>query len=245
MSSVLPDAVGRMPAVVMTQAYKKQGLHLLKSTFPLLSVASIRKVYDHVEFQFTAAYVILVNMYRHLGKPEFDRCVLEVAPFLLGTKWAWKIQIELRKPRKVTCVGVDDPILRQELLTFDAVIAKVNANFERQVEVASLLTLKDPPPLAPDIITLECVCCFGDYPIEESCQCKDGHLFCCSCIRGYVQEEVFGKNSCDLRCLSMESCALGFSNATLEKALPAKVLANYHKLVYQKGVEAAGVENLV
>jgi hypothetical protein len=42
----------------------------------------------------------------------------------------------------------------------------------------------------------------------------------------------------------MDGCALGFSDAMLKKALPAKVLVNFNKLVYRKGVEAADVDNL-
>jgi hypothetical protein len=242
MSNVAPDAAGRMPADVMTQAYKKQALHLLKCSFHLLSVASIRKVYAHVKFRFLPANEILSSISLLANRPNFDRHILQVAPFLLGTEPA--IQIVLKTPRKVVHVGVRDPILRQEVNNMHA--AKENSKSGRHVAVAKVpsVTLKDPPPLAPAIITLECVCCFGDYPIEEICQCEDGHLFCCSCVRGYVQEEVFGKNSCELHCLSMDGCALGFSDAMLKKALPAKVLVNFNKLVYRKGVEAADVDNL-
>ncbi len=38
----------------------------------------------------------------------------------------------------------------------------------------------------------ECGCCFSDYALGGMSQCNDGHLFCHSCIAGYVKEMVSG-----------------------------------------------------
>ncbi len=38
----------------------------------------------------------------------------------------------------------------------------------------------------------ECGCCFSDYAIGGMAQCNEGHLFCHTCVAGYVKEMVSG-----------------------------------------------------
>lgn len=80
MSDLVPDDVGSLPTTMSNKAYKKEVTDLLKCTFPRLSVASIRKVYNHVNFQFLPAHAILLSIPSHVDISDFNGCVLEVVP---------------------------------------------------------------------------------------------------------------------------------------------------------------------
>jgi len=51
------------------------------------------------------------------------------------------------------------------------------------------------------------------------CQCMDGHLFCCDCVKKYIEESVFGQGSPVLHCLDYETgCKAGFAESQLKCA---------------------------
>lgn len=48
----------------------------------------------------------------------------------------------------------------------------------------------------------ECGCCFDEVAASQLAQCSSGHLFCFECVGHYAKEELFGKGTVVLRCMS-------------------------------------------
>lgn len=69
---------------------------------------------------------------------------------------------------------------------------------------------------------IECQCCFCEWPLAAMVQCTEAHVFCASCLARYAKESVFGAGRATLSCMSTDDCPGLFSDAMLEKALPAK-----------------------
>jgi len=53
-----------------------------------------------------------------------------------------------------------------------------------------------------DEALFDCECCFSDeIKFAELVQCREGHLFCRDCVKGYVESVVGGIGKVDLRCM--------------------------------------------
>ena len=93
--------------------------------------------------------------------------------------------------------------------------------------------------------TIECGCCYGDFALEEMCQCQDGHLFCMECLQRYAQEQLFGQQKTELTCLATtEQCSSVFDRTQLERALPTKVMEKYDEASFLANLEKANIEGL-
>lgn len=104
----------------------------------------------------------------------------------------------------------------------------------------SMLDLLSPewkPPTEPEVT---CGCCFGDYPFEDMVQCTEGlHLFCGGCVSAYFNEEVYGNNRANCKCMSSEDCSGSYSYDMMQKALSPRLLKNFDELQYQAEVTTA------
>ena len=53
-----------------------------------------------------------------------------------------------------------------------------------------------------DEALFDCECCFSDeIKFAELVQCREGHLFCRDCVKGYVESVIGGIGKVDLRCM--------------------------------------------
>lgn len=93
--------------------------------------------------------------------------------------------------------------------------------------------------------TIECGCCYGDFALEEMCQCQDGHLFCTECLQRYAQEQLFGQQKTELLCLATtDECTAVFDRTQLLRALPVKVMEKYDEASFLANLEKANIEGL-
>ncbi len=53
-------------------------------------------------------------------------------------------------------------------------------------------------------VEVECGCCFGDYDVEETVECLEGHPFCNECVRRNA-EEALGHRESAITCMDASS----------------------------------------
>lgn len=115
-----------------------------------------------------------------------------------------------------------------------------NAAVGRILNVAK--ASQNPPPDEPEV---ECECCFDDCNFEDMVSCNHGHLFCTGCMTNYVNEQLFGKNRSELKCLSSEEgCDAGFSDVMLQKALSPSLCTKVNEHIYRSEVAKAHDDDL-
>jgi len=70
--------------------------------------------------------------------------------------------------------------------------------------------------------SLECACCFGDFAFEEVTHCGEGHIFCQSCVRHLLREQLFGESAGafkQLTCFSGGDCQSEFSATQIQRSI--------------------------
>ena len=98
---------------------------------------------------------------------------------------------------------------------------------------------------APVEAEVECECCFGDYPFEGMAQCDSGdHLFCQTCVRDYVREQLFGQDRNDFHCMSSDGCKSRFSKTVLTQALSPRLLKKVDEHTFRTEVSGAKMDDL-
>lgn len=97
---------------------------------------------------------------------------------------------------------------------------------------------------------VECECCFGDYPWEESVACADGHFFCHMCLIRSVQESVYGQGKslltahCSVRCLSSTAqppCTDSVPSDVLITVLPRELYNSLEDRTASENLEKSGL----
>jgi TRIAD3 protein (E3 ubiquitin-protein ligase RNF216) len=76
-------------------------------------------------------------------------------------------------------------------------------------------------------------------------QCADGHLFCATCLKRYVEETIFGAGKTVLYCMDANGCKERFPDSQLKKALPANVYQKMTERLQEEEIKKAGLDNLV
>ena len=101
---------------------------------------------------------------------------------------------------------------------------------------------KSPAPIEAQ---LTCECCYGDYAFEDMTQCDNGdHLFCRTCVRDYVREQLFGQDRNDFPCMSSDGCKSSFSSAVLEQALSPRLIQKVDEHRFRAEVSMAQMTDL-
>ena len=120
--------------------------------------------------------------------------------------------------------------------------------FETPVKAIVAVAALHPSPHkspAPAEAEIECECCFGEYPFEGMAQCDSGdHLFCQTCVRDYVREQLFGQDRSDFPCMSSDSCIASFSNTVLEQALSPRLFKKVAEHTFRTEVSGAKMDDL-
>ena len=89
---------------------------------------------------------------------------------------------------------------------------------------------------------LDCSCCYVPVEITTMIPCRDGHLFCITCVTQYAQNQIYGQASLgtcpvrkqpntELQCFHPEEqCMAGFSDTVLGKVLSKDAWKAYDQL---------------
>jgi hypothetical protein len=204
-----------------TEQYKAESMEMLKSQFPRISVVAIHTVFKHCSARYMDAYMLLTEVSEHiLGVPAGQGGCLDLGAigvdFLKNTK-----QIVLQGPRRTNGTPT---VSNRRLIT----------------EIDSLLQVTPPSET-----TEECGCCISDYKFEDMIQCEEGHLFCSTCVLNYVENQVFGQNTTELRCLNMAStCTASFTSGQLSRALPDKLRIAVDERIFKENTKNAKMDDL-
>ncbi|KAJ6234528.1 e3 ubiquitin-protein ligase [Anaeramoeba flamelloides] len=89
-----------------------------------------------------------------------------------------------------------------------------------------------------------CTCCYLEYPFIDSVSCNAGHMFCKNCLHTLVKVAI-GKSQTKINCPSFEKCEKGFSDNSIEIAVPAKTYNYYKNLVREEILRKLGNEQLI
>ncbi|KAL7532515.1 hypothetical protein ACHAXR_004680 [Thalassiosira sp. AJA248-18] len=111
------------------------------------------------------------------------------------------------------------------------------------------------------VAELECQCCFSEYDYEAMVSCREGHLFCCTCLQKHTEQRVFGvgnlgvkqngtnntkhntSRALEILCMASD-CTSGFHEDQLRRALSEKVLKKYNELQYAAVIENANIKGI-
>ncbi|KAJ3328007.1 hypothetical protein HDU76_010749 [Blyttiomyces sp. JEL0837] len=84
--------------------------------------------------------------------------------------------------------------------------------------------------------TMECGCCYSEFPLAEMTKCEDGHLFCCECARR-AAENVIGLKKTDLKCLDSSGCQFSFSTSEAQRFLSEASFEYFMRLGLENDIE--------
>jgi hypothetical protein len=149
-------------------------------------------------------------------------------------------RIVLKGPRRMARPRIVDPTLVEEVNAIPEMNTKENRAPGTKVEEEKV---------KQEVIAREmevtCECCFGDSPFETMIQCEQGeHIFCPGCVQHYVEEQLFGKDTSIVLCMSSEGCGAGFSAVQLNRALPDKLRMTLDKHQTHAEISKANIEGL-
>ena len=225
-----------------SKTYKRQSLELLKYTFRRISVKAIRTAFEHYMFAFIPTFKVLSSiqtLFDHSNEEEpFLQAVLGTAPFLESVdRIIIKNNRDVKRRPRIT-----DNTLIQELDTIPEMNEK--ENYPETINILDDDDYNNDAPKAKEL-DVECGCCYGDFAFEDLCQCMDGHLFCPDCIRMHVEEQLFGLNMSEFKCMSMDCCNAVYPHAVLKRALPEKLLRTVDEHLFRANVEKADIADLL
>ena len=242
--------------------YKNQALTLLKNEFPLLSVQAIVNAFAFNNSTFTPAFRALQDIQQtQASDPDPDNATARIRQKYAFLSHVNKIFI--KTSRKGSPITNYNEILSQELDEIDefsqkenrlsAAAVRTNAKHgtakpeendkDENLKPAAVATaaVAQQQQQEEDSCTIECQCCFGDYPFLEMSQCTEGHLFCVQCLEHHVNEQFHGKNSTTFHCMDStgtEPCQGVFNRGQLDK-LSEDFQRNYDVKVGRLQVEQA------
>ena len=74
-----------------------------------------------------------------------------------------------------------------------------------------------------------CGCCYGIFQCKNMVKCQNGHEFCLECIRGRVQEIIYGglRAHGSLSCTDIAGCNESIPPSKIRRALTKDALEKY------------------
>jgi hypothetical protein len=77
------------------------------------------------------------------------------------------------------------------------------------------------------------------------CQCDDGHLVCGDCLRHYVEEEMYGKDNGNIKCIDLGSdgCTASYSSRQLDKVFSPNSRAKVDEKIFRFNVEQVEMDD--
>lgn len=133
----------------------------------------------------------------------------------------------------------------------------VNSDFvpfvDRKVEVKMQDTvpeMKSETAILPDDKLFECGCCCCESELQEKVNCTEGHVFCKSCLKRWIEERTAG-GSARISCMSSvggntgSGCKGFFVPSTIALVLSEQALTTWNHRVTQDELGAAKIVGLV
>lgn len=56
------------------------------------------------------------------------------------------------------------------------------------------------------VLNVECLCCFSETPLDNNISCTEGHLFCKTCIKTTITQDIFNPIDCRFNCMHTSKC---------------------------------------
>lgn len=91
--------------------------------------------------------------------------------------------------------------------------------------------------------TVECGCCFTECDADDTVACSAKHPFCIECFQRYSASQL-GDHKPELVCMHSSGCKASFHSSTLKRTLTPKLFQLYERLIQQKELREANIENL-
>lgn len=92
--------------------------------------------------------------------------------------------------------------------------------------------------LDPDMLDIECSCCYSSKPIEDFVRCPQDHMICSQCVQIHSSNMIFQNGSSNIKCICMDfECGEFYSDKILQKILPLKTFETYSKIKAKKEME--------
>jgi len=242
------------PSPPFSDRYKREALGLLQVVFPFLSVDAARCAFQYCQNHFSQTHRFLKSVDQQRRRQEGkDASAIddEVRKAMRPCFDKVRTRIFILKPRynKKGVLKPRDAALLKEIES----IPKLAKEFAQKKRLKSSPVVdgaagggQAATTISADML-MECGCCFGDFPfdVEEMCQCTDGHVFCHTCVRNHVNEQVFGNVSTEVRCMSLDGCQAQIPRSAIEQALPdVKALRSVDAHLARANIDKAGIEDL-
>ena len=95
-------------------------------------------------------------------------------------------------------------------------------------------------------LLFDCGCCFGEYEREERvfCSANNNHLACKDCVYNHVSEQIDGKNTTNIPCISDYDCIGTYAVMQLDNILSPKLKARYNERVFLAEINSANMPDL-
>ncbi|KAH6914655.1 hypothetical protein BKA70DRAFT_552432 [Coprinopsis sp. MPI-PUGE-AT-0042] len=90
---------------------------------------------------------------------------------------------------------------------------------------------------------IQCECCFDDFEATSIVTCPSRHPFCVGCVQRYADSRL-GERNTSIECMSSSGCRMPFHRATLDKILPPNTLKLLGRIIQQRELREANIDNL-
>lgn len=238
--------------------YKQQVYGLLMNNFPFLSAYGVRILLSIHKNHYAPSHKAICDALIQASSNDPLVCLSTFAVGVqLGRPWqltmaqqhaietllkqsTGSVTVKLCRKTKNALHGGICPVLQQEVLFVE--------DRQRRFHQQHLILIERERAHKVAVTngtTIECGCCYGDFALEEMCQCQEGHLFCIECLQRYAQEQVFGQQKAELVCLATTGqCTATFDRTQLLHALPAKVMEKYDEASFLANLLKANIDGL-
>ena len=204
------------------------------NSFQRISCAAIDNVLRSFEYNFTETFHFLAViesqrlLIRGDGAGHFDG----ISPYI-------KVIIKFKRKKAVTLAERDEQLAAE----IDA-IPELNRK-EKNISDQAVAEEKaaDDDGQEADELEIECLCCYGDYPLSQTRECTpgSGHRVCKQCIYHFVSEQLDGNDSTVFKCIVNADCQHEYSMTLLDQVLSPKLNKRANDRIFREEMKKAGI----
>lgn len=263
---------------VTSAQYRRQAVQKLSYDFPFLKTDAIETLFQSKEYHYTptfrdviyalapsvsgsesASSGLSIDEEKYKWKKELkeeSKSIISVIankkPLTVHQQESLTKLFESKSGRSLPCLEKPprDDEIPEGLITETVLVNEITyiEQYRRELSAMSLTSLPKSSTLDPST-KMECQCCFMEFEVQEMCRCEKDHLFCCTCLRKYAEEEIFGKGKTVLKCMWQgkgveDKCELGFNEKQLSKALSIKLRQKYDEAQFLDNLKKANIPDL-
>ncbi|KAK9695999.1 hypothetical protein K7432_012696 [Basidiobolus ranarum] len=189
---------------VRSPAYIKGAKHRLYNEFPFAFKSSIKAVMAELNNDYVQSYDCLQQM--------------------SSLTW-WASWLSFMQRRPYNSPEMYDPELMRDV---DVITSRERTKQTKNDEdVAKSLNFSE---YQKHNELFECGCCFSSFVFEDMSTCREGHIFCCDCLKAYIKEGLFGQGNLrgkSIPCMDSSECASFFALEELERVLSPDIYHAY------------------